>query len=488
MIALEPPFKADNMQGLYKKVLKGQYPKISHKFSVDIQTIVRILLQVLPKKRPTCQEILNHAIVKNKITELFPDENYIESDDDEEFKNQLLKTIYLPKGTMNIAYLTDKLPKPTYNIEFRGACTERNSYDDNKSVKSLVFPIINKVPKKKVPKIQNTRIVRKVRDAEKEQINSIKSYLKDKSKLDQYIGGMSGDSEVMTKDRSIVGESTKIDKLAPMERIANKIEELKNEKTEKTEMNIDKEYKELKELLSNQKKSKVPIIIYIDYDKRNEDSAEKHIFPKEELNYKSKSNSKSIGNLKVLAKDTDKYKNNRYGSLASKRQSSSLLESKINENRRIGGSLIYSINGELKYRGGSIISKPKRDPYVNGKYKRVEMGVIGEPIVGATPRISALKLSRSRKSLKATSLANKLPSIGDNHNYDGPQVTNPTTSRNLKLPKLSSNSSSSMLIGIYGKNNTKLNKNLKYRYGSNNRVGANNRHRLYNKMDKNSVS
>ena len=49
MITLKPPFRADNMQGLYKKVLKGQYPKISEQFSADIQTIVKILLQVNPK-------------------------------------------------------------------------------------------------------------------------------------------------------------------------------------------------------------------------------------------------------------------------------------------------------------------------------------------------------------------------------------------------------------------------------------------------------
>lgn len=49
MITLKPPFRAENMQGLYKRVLKGQYPKISDKFSVDIQTIVRILIQVNPK-------------------------------------------------------------------------------------------------------------------------------------------------------------------------------------------------------------------------------------------------------------------------------------------------------------------------------------------------------------------------------------------------------------------------------------------------------
>ena len=64
MITLKPPFRAENMKGLYKKVLKGQYPKISDKYSIDIQTIVRILLQVNPKKRPTWSDILDHAIVK----------------------------------------------------------------------------------------------------------------------------------------------------------------------------------------------------------------------------------------------------------------------------------------------------------------------------------------------------------------------------------------------------------------------------------------
>jgi NIMA (never in mitosis gene a)-related kinase 1/4/5 len=258
MIALKPPFRADNMQGLYKKVLKGQYPKISHKFSIDIQTIVRILLQVLPKKRPTCQEILNHAIVKSKISELFPDETNSESDGDEEFKNQLLKTIYLPKGTMNIAYLTDKLPKPTYDIEFRGAYTERQSYDE-KSNKSVVFPSIKKKVSNK--KAQNNKSYRKLQD-ENDQTNSIQSYLKDKTKLDQYNAGLSISPDRKSRERSIVGdkakiEMPKIDKLAPMERLANKIEEAKNDKPE---MNIDREYKELREILSNQQISNFKIL------------------------------------------------------------------------------------------------------------------------------------------------------------------------------------------------------------------------------------
>jgi len=32
-ITLKPPFRADDMAGLYKKVLKGVYPKISSHYS-----------------------------------------------------------------------------------------------------------------------------------------------------------------------------------------------------------------------------------------------------------------------------------------------------------------------------------------------------------------------------------------------------------------------------------------------------------------------
>ena len=44
MITLKPPFRAEDMQGLYKKVLKGVYPKISKRYSKEIQDIVKWLL------------------------------------------------------------------------------------------------------------------------------------------------------------------------------------------------------------------------------------------------------------------------------------------------------------------------------------------------------------------------------------------------------------------------------------------------------------
>lgn len=33
MITLKPPFKAEDMEGLYKKVIRGIYPRIPSEFS-----------------------------------------------------------------------------------------------------------------------------------------------------------------------------------------------------------------------------------------------------------------------------------------------------------------------------------------------------------------------------------------------------------------------------------------------------------------------
>jgi len=43
-ITLKPPFRAEDMQGLYKKVLKGIYPKIPTQYSQDLQMILKSLL------------------------------------------------------------------------------------------------------------------------------------------------------------------------------------------------------------------------------------------------------------------------------------------------------------------------------------------------------------------------------------------------------------------------------------------------------------
>jgi len=44
MITLRPPFRAEDMAGLFKKVLKGIYPKIPSRYSQDLSTMVHTLL------------------------------------------------------------------------------------------------------------------------------------------------------------------------------------------------------------------------------------------------------------------------------------------------------------------------------------------------------------------------------------------------------------------------------------------------------------
>ena len=44
MTTLKPPFRAEDMEGLYKKVIKGHYPKIASHYSLDLAHVIRLLL------------------------------------------------------------------------------------------------------------------------------------------------------------------------------------------------------------------------------------------------------------------------------------------------------------------------------------------------------------------------------------------------------------------------------------------------------------
>ena len=134
MITLRPPFRAQNMEGLYNKVCKGQYNKIPDRFSDDLFQVVQFLLQVNPHSRPSCEQILNHPIVQKRI-------EYFKSFAGEEESEDkcLLKTIHMPK---NLLFLSDKLPKPNYDKQFKN---NTNGIDENKNYRSF-----NKVNNNKV--------------------------------------------------------------------------------------------------------------------------------------------------------------------------------------------------------------------------------------------------------------------------------------------------------------------------------------------------
>lgn len=69
MVALNPPFTARDMKGLYNKVVKGVYPKIPTSYSSDLSSMISSLLKVDPKKRPSTEQILHMPVFIAKYNE-----------------------------------------------------------------------------------------------------------------------------------------------------------------------------------------------------------------------------------------------------------------------------------------------------------------------------------------------------------------------------------------------------------------------------------
>ena len=58
------------MKGLYHRVLKGVYPKIPSHYSSDLNTVLKQMLQIDPKKRPNTDQILHMPVFIAKHNEL----------------------------------------------------------------------------------------------------------------------------------------------------------------------------------------------------------------------------------------------------------------------------------------------------------------------------------------------------------------------------------------------------------------------------------
>ena len=113
MTTLKPPFRAQDMNGLYKRVLKGAYPEIPKKYTKDLADTIMKLLNVEPKLRPSCAQIIELDQVKRRLPKLFPeqyqnmstasamDEDYELTEEERNNKsmnntNELLNTIKVP--------------------------------------------------------------------------------------------------------------------------------------------------------------------------------------------------------------------------------------------------------------------------------------------------------------------------------------------------------------------------------------------------------
>ena len=77
LLMLKTPFRAESMEALYRKVMKGKYPEINKKYSTKFDEVISYMLQLKPENRPNTQQILKIPIIQQKIKELkiFPLDN-----------------------------------------------------------------------------------------------------------------------------------------------------------------------------------------------------------------------------------------------------------------------------------------------------------------------------------------------------------------------------------------------------------------------------
>lgn len=100
--SLNPPFRATDMKGLYRKVIKGDYPPLPSRYSNQLAEMIKLLLKVNPSHRPTCDEILALPMVAQRNSRIQHD-NLPE--------NNLLGTIKIPRQMKGLA---NNLPASTY--------------------------------------------------------------------------------------------------------------------------------------------------------------------------------------------------------------------------------------------------------------------------------------------------------------------------------------------------------------------------------------
>lgn len=67
VVNLKPPFRAKDMSSLYKKVIIGEFADPHKNYTVDLLTLIKSMIRLNPKDRPSCDQILKQAKVQEKI-------------------------------------------------------------------------------------------------------------------------------------------------------------------------------------------------------------------------------------------------------------------------------------------------------------------------------------------------------------------------------------------------------------------------------------
>ena len=152
-ITLRPPFQAKSMEELYKKVMRGNYPRIPTKYSEDLSDAIKLMIQVEAGARPSCEELLKMPMITKRI-EFFNNNKDIDITEEQNEsinkKFELLKTIMVPNKLENLA---KNLPKPNYDTEGNIRSFQNSNRNVHKQYGSLTLSNTDLLPNIKKDKI-----------------------------------------------------------------------------------------------------------------------------------------------------------------------------------------------------------------------------------------------------------------------------------------------------------------------------------------------
>jgi NIMA (never in mitosis gene a)-related kinase len=70
VLTLVPPFRAKDMNGLFKKVTQGVFDEPQKIYSAELIKLITSMIKVNPKDRPSCDQILRTPEISQKMKQL----------------------------------------------------------------------------------------------------------------------------------------------------------------------------------------------------------------------------------------------------------------------------------------------------------------------------------------------------------------------------------------------------------------------------------
>ena len=134
MATLHVPFRGTSLHQLYCRIMKGTYLQIPFRYSNELKNIIKLILVVDSRKRPSAEELLKNEIIIKKMKELGINKK------NENEKAMLIKTIKIP---INISQINQQLPQKRYELKQRKNKEEMYNNDEYEYSKNNFYKLSN---------------------------------------------------------------------------------------------------------------------------------------------------------------------------------------------------------------------------------------------------------------------------------------------------------------------------------------------------------